>query len=99
MEADRLKQAGIGATGANGVEDAAGSSKRHGLSGRQVGGQHPQRDTHLFEPVRLQEPFQEAIHALATEQPQATEAPVPDIAEAHRTAGSGDLLWRRAAGV
>ena len=97
--ADGLKQSGIGATGANGVEHDATFGKGHGVAGKQVGGHYSQRGAHLLKPVGLQEPLQESLHALATDHAQAAETPSPDIAEAHRAAGAGDLLGSSAAGV
>src|SRR5260370_26673795 len=99
LVAHRLKQSGIGATGANGVEHLAGSGKGYGIASTQVGGEDAQRDAHLLKPVGFQEPLQEPVHALATDQPETAEAPAPDIAEAHRTTGARDLLGRRATGV
>jgi hypothetical protein len=99
LVAHRLKQSGIGATGANGVEHLAGSGKGHGIASRQVRGEDAQRDAHFLKPVGFQEPLQEPVHPLATDQPETAEAPAPDIAEAHRTTGARDLFGRGATGV
>ena len=88
LVAHRMKQSGIGATAANRVEHLAGSGKGHGIASRQLGGEDAQRDRHLLKPVGFQEPLQEPVHALATDQPETAEAPASDIAEAHRTAGT-----------
>jgi hypothetical protein len=94
-----VKQAGIGATGTNGVDHVALAMEGDGFAGGKIGGDHAQWDSHLLEAVTFQEAFEERLHALAGGESHPTQAPAADIGEAHGAADAGYFGSRRAAGV
>ena len=49
--------------------------------------------------MSFQDPFQEAVHSVATDQSQEPRTPARDVAEAHRAADACDFIRGCAAGV
>ena len=77
----RQEHAGVGATGANGIDERAGMED-DAFAGRKIGGGDGQRDAQFFESLDLEDAVEESDHALVAGEAVARQSPTGKVFEA-----------------
>ncbi len=93
-----LKEAGIGATGADGLEDLTVFAKDDGVAGGEVGGDDGEGELHILEVMDGEDAAEEVLHAVAGGDTEAADAPAGDVLELHGTGDGFEVMGIGATG-